>query len=107
MSGGHHLLSVGCEGGDGDGDGSVACKCDAIGKAILLEACFGDKRWVGWGVRPWGGRTCRCPGVLRASGTGKGAWYLHCMTRSRILYNVTQNNSGVEDPQYLSDLAYF
>ena len=67
----------------------------------------GTKGGWGWGVRPWGGCTCRCPGVLRASGTGKGAWYLHCMTRSRILYNVTQNNSGVEDPQYLSDLAYF
>ena len=27
------------------------------------------------------------------------------LTRSRVLYNVTQNNSGVEDPQYMSDLA--
>ena len=54
MSGGHHLLSVGCEGGSGDGDGSVACECDAIGKAILLEACFGDKRWVGMGSEAMG-----------------------------------------------------
>ena len=28
---------------------------------------------------------------------------LVCMTRSRVLYNVTQNNGGVEDPQYLSN----
>jgi len=26
-SGGHHLLSIGCEGGAGDGGGSVACEC--------------------------------------------------------------------------------
>jgi hypothetical protein len=25
--GGHHLLSIGCEGGAGDGSGSVACEC--------------------------------------------------------------------------------
>jgi hypothetical protein len=30
---------------------------------------------------------------------------LHCMTRSRVLYNVTQNNSGVKDPQHLSNLG--
>ena len=27
----------------------------------------------------------------------------HRMTRSRVSYNVTQNNGGVEDPQYLSN----
>ena len=91
-----------------------------------VEACLGplgDKRWMGMD-RPWGGHTCRCPGVRVyhlqvkwAVGKAKEreAWHIglwrtytaKCMMRSRILYNVTQNNGGVEDPQYLSDLAYF
>ena len=49
------------------------------------------------------------PLASRMSGGGKGAegmTDLHCMTSSTVLDNVTQNNSGVEDPQYLSDLAF-
>ena len=43
----------------------------------------------GGGHGKGGRRTCGCPSV-RAR-------------RTRVLYNVTQNNSGVEDLQHLSD----
>jgi len=71
-----------------------------------------DERWVGTGVRPWkrGGEDAPADipvyrhWVLLASQMMHRVMAdLDCMTRSRVLCNVMQNNSNVEEPQYLSD----
>jgi hypothetical protein len=75
------------------GDGGEAMEKEGEDVPVDVPA-YG--RWVPLASQMGGGR----------GKEGRVMTDLHCMTSSTVLDNVTPNNSGVEDPQYLSDLEF-